>query len=237
MKLKLLVFVFFSVLLSNVYPEEIRKIGDSTVIYEEMTAPSQNAEAANAYDIGTGYLRQNNFAEAEKYLLKAVELDPGFVDAMDHFGFAYRNQKKYDEAERIYLRSIETVPNNIVPYINLAVVYKNQGRLEEARQIYLKANRINEDNPEPYYGIGTLYQMAGQYENSIAFIDIAIQIYYQNNSSLIYDACYIQGDNYYHLKNSEEAVKYYNLALLGYPEDAYLLEKINEIENRTRSTM
>jgi tetratricopeptide (TPR) repeat protein len=232
MKIKLLVFVFYSTILVNIYAEVFRKTNDSTVIEKEMVSPTRNEEAQNAYNIGTEYLNQNNFNEAENYFLQAIELDPEFVDAMDHLGLVYRNQKKYDEAESIYLKSIEIVPDNIVPYINLAVVYRFQGRLEDARQIYLKAMNIDKDDPEPYYGIGFLYQLVEQYENSIDFINIALQKYYQNNSSLIYDACYIQGNNYYYIKNNEKALIYYKMALFGHPDDAYLLEKINELENK-----
>ena len=77
----------------NIYSEELRKTDDSTVIEKEMVTPTENTEAREAYNIGTNLLRQNHFEEAEQYLLKAIELDPNYVDAMDHLGLAYRNQK------------------------------------------------------------------------------------------------------------------------------------------------
>jgi tetratricopeptide (TPR) repeat protein len=211
------------------YSEELQKIGDSTVILHDVVRPTKNDEARAAYNIGSEYLSQSNFDEAEKYLLKALELDPEYIDAMDHLGLVYRNQKRYDEAERIYLQSIVMMPGNSVPYINLAMVYRYQGRLEDARQIYLKAMDIDKDDPEPYYGIGSLYQLINRYENSIDYINIAIQKYYLKSSELIYDACYIQGDNYYHLNNYEEALKYYMIALIGHSDNDYLINKIKEI--------
>jgi tetratricopeptide (TPR) repeat protein len=230
--LKTIVIIFLSInVIFSIYSEDLRKTDDSTVIEKEMVAPTENNEAWEAYNNGTDLLHQNRFEEAEQYLLKAIELDPNYVDAMDHLGLAYRNQKKYVEAENIYLRSIGIMPNNTVPYINLAIVYRLQGRLEDARQTYLKVIKIDENDPEPYYGIGVLYQMVNQYENSITFINIAIQKYYEKISVLIYDACYIQGDNYYAIENYEESLKYYKIALNGYVDNKHLLDRINELEN------
>jgi tetratricopeptide (TPR) repeat protein len=228
--------IIFMIILCNfifldVFTEELRKTDDTTVITRGMVSPTENEEARAAYDLGSKLLKENNFEEAEYYLLKAIELDPEFADAMDHLGLVYRNQKRYDEAENIYLKSIEIMPGNKVPYINLAIVYRFQDRLEDARQMYLKVIDIDEDDPESYYGIGSLYHLANQYENSIAFMNIAIEKYSQIRSMLIYDAILIQGHNFYAIDNYEEALKYYKIALRGDPENVGLKNRIEEIES------
>ena len=194
-----------------------------------MAAPTENIKAREAYDNGTSLLRQNKFSEAEEYLLLAVELDDKFVDAMDHLGIVYRNLGRYEEAERWYLRSIEINPNNLVPYINLALVYRFQGRYEDSRQTYLKAQRIDPEDPEPYFGIGMLYQLVGQYSISIVFLQEAIARY--KNTLLLCGALYNQAYNFYYMEEYEEALKYFKLALLGYPDNEDIKNKIDEIEN------
>jgi tetratricopeptide (TPR) repeat protein len=186
----------------------------------------------DAYNLGTSLLHQNRLEEAEIFLLKAIELDNDFVDAIDHLGLAYRRLQRYDDSEKMYLLSIEKNPNNMVPYLNLAIVYRFQWRYEDARQIYLRAQKIDENDPEPYFGIGVLYQLAGQYDNSVTFINFAIQKYIEKESSLLCDALYVQGNNYYYMEEYDEALKYYKIALLYYPDSDEILNKINEIENR-----
>jgi tetratricopeptide (TPR) repeat protein len=93
---------------------------------------------------GTFNIYSENLRKVEQYLLKAIELDPNYVDAIDRLGLAYRNQK---------ICGVGIMPNNTVPYINLAIVYRFQGRLEDARQTYLKAIKIDENYPYSYYGI------------------------------------------------------------------------------------
>ena len=213
----------------NIFSQEVRMSDDVTIITREMASPTENIEAKEAYNNGTALLRQNNFSEAEKYFLLAVELDDKYVDAMDHLGIVYRNLGRYEEAERWYLRSIEINPYNLVPYINLAVVYRFQGRYEDSRQTYLKAQKIDPEDPEPYFGIGMLYQLVGQYSISIVFLQEAIARY--NNTLLLCGTLYNQAYNFYCMEEYEDALKYYKLALLGYPDNEDIKNRIDEIEN------
>ena len=229
--LSLFVFIYFS----NLFSQEPRILEDSTIITNEMVSPTNIIEAMDAYNNGTNLLRQNNYKEAEEYFLKAIELDNKFVDAMDHLGIVYRNLNRYEDAEIWYLRSIELNANNLTPYINLGIVYRLQGRNEDARQIYLRAQKIDPSDPEPYFGIGVLYQLVGQYNISIDFIKIAIGIYSERESVLLLcGAMYVQGNNYYYLEEYEEALKYYKVALLAYPDNNEIQSKIIEIEENLK---
>ena len=228
---KVVIFILFF-FAANLFADEVDFSNDTTRIRREMVAPTEYAEAMEAYNIGTGLYMQNYFAQAEPYLLKAIEIDEYFVDAMDHLGLVYRNLGRFEDAEYWYLKSIEINPNNTVPYINLAVVYRFQGRLEDARQVYIQANRVAPDNPEPNFGIGMVYQEAGYHEISIDYIDVAMRIYYERESMLLFNAFFAQGNNYYSLEDYEEALRLYKLALIGHPDNDFILGRINEIEER-----
>jgi len=215
----------------SLFSEEIIALNDSVFITREMVSPTDNIEAMEAYNAGNALLRQRNFLEAEAFFLKAVELDNLYVDAMDHLGLVYRNLGKYKDAEYWYLKSIEINPNNLVPYMNLAMAYRFQGRFEDARQIYLRAQKIDPNDPEPYFGIGVLYQLAGQYRASIDFINVAAQKYDERNSLLIFDSFYVQGENYYYLREYEEALKLFRAAIIHHTDNIAIQNRIKEIEN------
>jgi tetratricopeptide (TPR) repeat protein len=229
---KLLITIFlFNIFCQQIFSEDIKRLDDSTFIARKMVSPTENINAMEAYNQGTSLMHQNQLEEAEIYLLKAIELDNNYVDAIDHLGLVYRRMQKYGDSEKMFLLSIEKNPNNIVPYINLAMVYRLQWRYEDARQIYLKAQKIDENDPEPYFGIGVLYQLVGRYDTSIAFINVAIQKYFEKNSVLISDALYVQGNNYYYMEEYDEALKYHKAALLYNPDNNEIKKRINEIEN------
>jgi tetratricopeptide (TPR) repeat protein len=157
-----------------------------------MVAPSKNEKAMTSYTLETRLLEANKLDEAETYLKEAIDLDPLFVDAMDHLGLVYRKQNRLDEAEQMYLKSIELNSENNILYQNLAIVYRRQNKLNEALEMYKKLMELDSNNPEAYYGIGELFYIVGDYEKSMPFFDKAIELYMSQNSSLIYDAFFIR---------------------------------------------
>jgi tetratricopeptide (TPR) repeat protein len=197
-----------------------------------MVSPTENEAAMMAYNIGTYYMRENRLSEAEKYLKEAVDLDPVFVDAMDHLGLVYRRQNRIEEAERIYLKSIELNDRNKVPFINLAVVYRIQGRLNDAFQLYRHLVQIIPDDPEGYYGIGEIFYIVGDYENSMPFFDKAVELYIDLNSPYVYDAFYYIGMIYYEIDEYDKALKYLEGARKGNPNNEALENTINEIRKK-----
>jgi tetratricopeptide (TPR) repeat protein len=197
---------------------------------QPIVAPSNNEQAMQAYTTGTRFLWENNLDEAEKYLKEAVELDPLFVDAMDHLGMVYRRQDRFDEAEEMYLRSISINDKNIVPYQNLAVVYRIKGRLNDALELYKKMLNIDEKNPESYYGIGELFYVVGEYEKSMPFFDRAIELYIEQDSIVVYDAFYYKGMIYYRMNIYDEALKYLEEVQKINPKNQNLERIISEMK-------
>jgi tetratricopeptide (TPR) repeat protein len=234
--------IIFLLILSNisfqsVSSEEIRRTDDSTIITWKMADPTDSEDAMDEYNIGTKYLNEENYEEAEYHLLRAIEFDPEFVDALDHLGLTYRKEKKYDEAELAYLKSIEIMPLNLVPYINLALVYRYQGKLNSAKDLLLKAYEIDKDEPEVFYGLGFVFYDAKYYAESIQYFKIALAKYSERDSMRMCDASYMIGENCYLLNDYNEALKYYKIALLGFPENEHLIKRINEIENHEENDM
>jgi tetratricopeptide (TPR) repeat protein len=214
------------------YTTEYESMDIKSELSVPMVAPTENKKAMEAYNRGTNYLMQNRLNEAERYLKEAIELDPLFVDAMDHLGMVYRRQNRLSEAEGIYLRSIGLNNRNTVPYQNLAIVYRMQNRLNDAFEQYKKIIQIDPDDPEGYYGMGELYYIDGDYDNSMIFIDKTIELYINLNSPYVYDAFFYKGMIYYRINNYEEALKYLEEARKGNPNNATIERTINEIKNK-----
>ena len=197
-----------------------------------MAAPSANEQATALYNLGSQFLSENKLEEAERCLKEAMDLDPLFLDAMDHLGLVYRRQNRLPEAEKIYLKSIAINDKNKVPYQNLAVVYRMQNKLNDAFELYKKLIKLDENDPEGYYGMGGLLFIAEDYKNSMFFFDKAIELYIRINSPHVYDAFYYKGMIYYMMYENDEALKYLNEALKGNPDNATIKNTINEIKNQ-----
>jgi tetratricopeptide (TPR) repeat protein len=199
-------------------------------IERNMVSKVDNEAAMKAYQSGTRFMHANQLAEAEENLLKAIELKPDFVDALDHLGIVYRKQQQYPKAEKVYLRSIELNPENTVPYINLALIYSLQDKTEQTIRVYEDIMRRFPDDPESYYGLGQMYFQKGDHEKSVGYLDQAIEKYQALNSPYIYDALVGQAENHYILEHHEKALLYYRQLRLAHPDIEHFKERIEELE-------
>ena len=197
-----------------------------------MVAPSENQQAMSYYNLGTRLLHENKLGEAEKYLRQAIELDPLFVDAMDHLGLVYRRQNRLAEAEEMYLKSISLNKENKVPYQNLAVIYKMQNRFDEAFRLYVVLVDLDQNDPEGYYGIGEIFYTLADYENAILFFDKALEIYINLKSPYIYDVYFYKGMMYFGMGEYDEALWFLEEAQKSYPNNSTIQSAINEIRSR-----
>ena len=112
--------------------------------------------AINYYNKATNIIYSDTYLAAE-YYLKAIKIEPKFVQAIDNLGKAYRILEKYSLAEKYYKKSIEIFPNGSTAHQNLAVVYERQKKHKEELEEYKKVIKINSQDPEGYFGLAQAY--------------------------------------------------------------------------------
>lgn len=172
---------------------------------------TEDEQARRAYNDGQQLAEQGKLEDAKRLYLQAVELDPGFCDAMDNLGRLLRSQGKVDEAISWYKRSIEVLPNNNVAHQNLAVAYTIQGKMSDAATEYQILVHIDPDNPEGYYGLGIIHLDRKQPQEAVTQLRRAEELYAKKSSPLISDARYWLGVSYYMLQKWENARNYFEL--------------------------
>ncbi len=82
--------------------------------------------------LGTAYLEQKNWKNAEMALRKANELDPKFPDAYLELGAVLNQTKEYPQAETALLKGLELKPEAAGGHYELAKTYWAQGRWKDA---------------------------------------------------------------------------------------------------------
>lgn len=104
--------------------------------------------------------RNQQWAQAELNLLKALEVDPNMVDAdgesyFGTLGGLYRRQNRHEDALHAYQEAVKVTPKSSYPAGNLAVLYKYLGRDNEADDAFLNVQLIAEalldDNPNDHW--------------------------------------------------------------------------------------
>jgi len=150
---------------------------------------------------------------AAEYYLKAIKIEPKFVQAIDNLGKVYRILEKYDLAEKYYKKSIEIFPNGSTAHQNLAVVYDRQGRYNEEVEEYKKVIKINSQDPEGYFGLAKTYLYRTN-EINLALKNAlkALQLYKKNPPNYIGDGYQLVGLIYYYSGDETNAKKYIQIA-------------------------
>jgi Flp pilus assembly protein TadD/peroxiredoxin len=121
------------------------------------------------YNLGTLYLRRNEFVNARGYLEQAVKLRANYPEAWNNLGMVAAQEGKTDEAVRNFRQSLLLRPDYGTALLNLGNVERRQGHFSEAETLLKRALELEPDNPEVHYNLGMLYarqeraSMAAQY--------------------------------------------------------------------------
>lgn len=182
--LLLVAVIVQSTLLAEWSVGPVRPISGDESSYKKTT----NAEAVVAYNIGTIELYKNQRPNtAIPSFLKAIELDPHYIEALDNIGVCYRQLGQYEIAKNYYNKSIEIFPNGEFAHLNLAIIYQIQKRPSDAIKEYKFVQVLNPSNPESYYELANVYANVGDYPKSIVYALRAVAIYKKTNSDLLGD--------------------------------------------------
>ncbi len=104
--------------------------------------------------------RNEQWAEAEINLLRALKVDGNLLDADGEsyygtLGGLYRRQNRHEDALHAYQHAVRVTPQASYPAGNLAILYKFTGRDEEALDAYVRVQEIAEtildDNPSDHW--------------------------------------------------------------------------------------
>ena len=104
--------------------------------------------------------RNGYWAQAEVNLIKALDKDPGMIDADGEsyygtLGGLYRRQERHADAMRAYEKAVEVTPHSSYPVGNLAVLYQYLGEVDKAQGMFARVEqivgKIIQDRPGDYW--------------------------------------------------------------------------------------
>ncbi|HXH02505.1 MAG TPA: type IV pilus biogenesis/stability protein PilW [Candidatus Competibacteraceae bacterium] len=99
---------------------------------------SSTAEAAQLnLKLGVGYIQSGRYEIAKEKLYKALEYDPGLVEAHNALGVLYEEQGEMAQAEQEYGRAVELSPDYQLAVMNYARLLCLNGKHAEGEQRFL----------------------------------------------------------------------------------------------------
>jgi len=98
-------------------------------------------------NLGWAYYNKKEYTLSETYYLKALDLDPKFINAQRGLGLTYIALGRIDEAVEILEGAVKDYPKVALLYDDLAKVYMLSHDYEKAVDAYHKVIELAPDSP------------------------------------------------------------------------------------------
>ena len=144
-----------------------KRIADQLMEEDRLKALQLKNEENNIYKKGKDFYDEKNYAEAESFFRKALELNPNNINAYLFLAGSVSLQDRWKEAENIYKKIIELDPKNNSAYFCLIIQLENEGLFEESKTVIRKAMEIDPASSDYYtYSLGEILKKQGRYKEA-----------------------------------------------------------------------
>jgi Flp pilus assembly protein TadD/peroxiredoxin len=133
-------------------------------------------DAEGYYNLGTLYLRRNDFPQARHYLEQTLKLRPDYPEAWNNLGMMAAQQGRPDEAIQNFQQSLLLRPNFAIALLNMGNVYRREGAFDKAQEYLNRALELQPDDPEVNYSLGMLYAQQNQLQTAESYLQKAIAL-------------------------------------------------------------
>lgn len=213
MKIKEIITIGVFLVGLNIYSQNMRKdVVEKDGIKNNISSTetgmyngTKSKKAKINFNKAIEYSKKNDFKNAEKFYLKALQEDPNFVEIYDNLGRIYRRIGKYEKAIFNYKKSLELYPEGIMAHQNIAVVYSIKKDYENAIKEYHKIIDLAPNNAEGYFGLANSYMTISKFDLAIKNAEKTIEIYKKTNSHYLNEGYYLTGLIYYYSGNNQKA--------------------------------
>ena len=178
--------------------------------------------------MGLANYSARNFNEAEQFYSKSLLIDPKSVAAMHGLAMTYDQIEKWDKSDELYTKLIALNDRDAQAYNNFAYsLVERDEDLEYALTLAEKAIQISPDVSAYLDTIGWIYYKLSEFEKAKDFI--AQALIYDDSSAVILEH---YGDVLISVEEIDEALIFYNKALLLDEDNEQLQTKISSYESQ-----
>jgi len=136
--------------------------------------------------VGLDYVLLNDYANAIKWLEKAVELEPKNKDAWYYLGRAYYSRSLLRDSRKAFLTVLDLDPRDVRAENNLGLVLESEAKPDEAMEAYRKAMEWQAGSAhrseQPYLNLGGILLELDRTREAIAPLEKAVELGPDNGS-------------------------------------------------------
>jgi len=117
--------------------------------------------------LGSAYLGDERYADAEKALKKAIVLSPDYSSPKTALGFCYLKAEKYEEAIALLTESLKSDPRNLETLNLLGICYGSLKKYDEAIKRFESSIAIDKTFVNAYLNLGATYEFLQKHDLAI----------------------------------------------------------------------
>lgn len=121
-------------------------------------------------------LATRHVADAYRYLVKAISLDPQLSQLWTNLGIVFRHNNQTGSAEKSYKIALQLNPEESVALNNLVAMYQRAGNTEKAHYYFMELEKMNQRNPYYIYYLAEKAENDNDYSRAIKLLRRAIRM-------------------------------------------------------------
>lgn len=145
--------------------------------YEEAFDYLKKVSDAGCYlTAGDYFVAKSRRDLAEKFYLKALEINPKDTNVLSTLGSYYFNEKKFDTSEHYHKISLALEPDNPKSLCDIASIERQKGNFQGAKVLYEKIFSLGKENEFVYANMGILYLFLHDIQKGKEYLEKALEI-------------------------------------------------------------
>jgi tetratricopeptide (TPR) repeat protein len=145
-----------------------------TLFHHTIAVTKGNAVAY--YNLGEYYSGKGRLDEAVDDYLNAIQIRPGYDDALNNLGVDLALKGELDEAVARIRDAIHYSPGKADAYYNLGNIFVMQHKLDEAVNAYTEALRLKPDYPEAHNNLANVLLAQGHRDAAVQHYREALRL-------------------------------------------------------------
>jgi len=174
--------------------------------------------AACHFNIGIGYLNEEDNDRAVSELLKALEINPQMIEPNGFLGLAYIKKNEYKKAIPYLQKATNLEPKFSSHWLNLGLCYINLNELDKAEETIKKGITNFPQTLDLYVNLGAVYIKENKFNSAVDIFQKALDA--EMESLLLYINL---GAALSKLGEEQKAIELYKSVLPKYPTSPDLL--------------
>ena len=145
---------------------QLRYWENSETLFSHAVAVVKNNSIAH-YNLGEYYAGKGRLDEAMDNYLKAIQIRPGYDDALNNLGVALALKGELDEGIARIREAIHYHPGKADTHYNLGNIFVMQHKLDDAANAYTEALRLKPDYSEAHNNLANVLLVQGHADAAV----------------------------------------------------------------------